>query len=162
MLVYAVLYPISAVEIAFLAVEIASQFSGRNLLTGNSVWQSSWFLCFISLAFIYILISAVASVHCLINGKKVPAAFEPFAKHYSKGARERTGNIARRIAGLISLMILGLGEGLLFLSQNVKTGKALGIVAGIVLMIASLFTICLDYYFKHKGSSPEERPAPEA
>ena len=161
-LVYAVLYPISAVEIAFLIVEIASQFSDHNLLTGNPVCQGSWFLCFISLAFIYILISAITSVHCLINGKKVPAAFEPFVKHYSKGVKERTGNIARGIAGLTNIMLLSLGEGLLFLSQNVRTGKALGIAAGTVLMIASLITIGLEYYFRHKGNSPEERPAPEA
>lgn len=156
------LYPISAVEIAFLIVEIASQFSGRNLFTGNPVWQSSWFLCFISLTFIYILISDVVSIHCLINGKKVPAAFEPFVKHYSKGVKERTGNIARRIAGLIGTMMLGLGEGLLFLSQNVRTGKALNISAGIILIIESLIAIGLEYHFRHKGKSPEDRPAPEA
>ena len=58
-------------------------------------------------------------------------------------------------------MILGLGEGLLFLSQNVRTGKALNISAGIIL-IESLIAIGLEYHFQHKGKSPEDRPAPEA
>ena len=58
--------------------------------------------------------------------------------------------------------MLGLGEGLLFLSQNVRTGKALNIFAGIILIIESLIAIGLEYHFQHKGKSPEDRPAPEA
>lgn len=80
----------------------------------------------------------------------MPAVFTPFVKHYSK-------NLARRITGMISIMMLGVSEALLFLSQNVKAEKPVSLAAGAILFATSLMTIGLERYFRHKRGSMENR-----
>ena len=147
-LVYGVLYPIAAVEIAFMITAIASQFAGRSLITNNPIWQSSWTLCIFNFLFVYMIASSNASLYFLTNDKKIPLVFRPF---FIKDSRfKKAANPKGLIIAQIYLMITALGELFLTLSGCAKAGSGFSVAGGLLLVGSGLAIWVMDFRSRHK------------
>ena len=146
-LVYGVVYPIAAMEIAFMITVIASQFAGRSLITNSPIWQSSWNLCIFNFLFAYVLASSNASLYFLINDKKIPLAFRPL---FIKDSIIKKTNPKRFIIAQIYLTVTALGELFLTLSSCAKAGSGFNIAGALLLAGSGLAIWVTDFRSRHE------------